>query len=75
MFLATKSGFFIKYKYQIIVIITVVSWFPVLFVSFLNEDYQILTFHKGEGLISILEVFWQPDVMSPYWRPVTNLFR
>jgi len=75
MLLANKPGLFIKYKYKLIIIITFVSWFPALFISFLNEDYQILTFHKGEGIISILEVFWQPDVMNPYWRPVTNFFR
>jgi energy-converting hydrogenase Eha subunit C len=75
MLLENKQNFFDKYKYLILVLVLVIVWFPVFFVPFLNEDYQILTFHKAAGIISTLEVFWQPDVMSPYWRPVTNFFR
>jgi hypothetical protein len=70
-----KQSFLIRYRYQIIILLSIIVWSPVLFVSFLNDDYQILTFHRSEGVISAFKVFWQPDVVSPYWRPVTNFFR
>ena len=75
MLLHGKQNFVDKYRYLFIILVLIIVWSPVLFVSFLNEDYQILTFHKATGIISAFEVFWQPDVMSPYWRPVTDFFR
>ena len=75
MLLADKQNFLGKYKYHIIIIVLIVVWLPILFVPFLNEDYQILTFHNTTGIFSAFGVFWQPDVMNPYWRPVTDFFR
>jgi len=72
MLITGKQNFFDKYKYQTVILLLAIVWLPVLFVPFLNEDYQILTFHKATGIFSAFEIFWQPDVMSPYWRPVTD---
>ena len=67
------SFLFTKYRYIIIFIAVFVSWLPVLFIPFINDDYQILGYHFNKGFISLFQPFWSQDVSQYYWRPVGNL--
>lgn len=67
------STFIQKYSLPVIVVFTLLVWAPVLFVQFINDDYQILGYHMGKSLRNIFQPFWQPDISGVYWRPVGNL--
>jgi hypothetical protein len=56
-----------------IFIVSILVWLPVLFVPFLNDDYQILSYHYHLGLKEILLPFVRPDVSFFYWRPLGNI--
>lgn len=62
-----------KYRYLVIAIITLASWAPVLFVPFINDDYQILGYHLNKGFISLFQPFWRADISQYYWRPLGNI--
>jgi hypothetical protein len=69
----TIITFFSKRRYLLLLLVTVISWLPVLTIPFINDDYQILGFHLNKGIISIFQPFWKSDVSLYYWRPVGNL--
>lgn len=60
------------YKVSILIFITII-WFPVLFVSFINDDIQILGYLSGNNLNAVFQPFFKPDVSNYYWRPVGNM--
>ncbi len=60
-------------KFLLVAGIVIFAWFPVLFIPFINDDYQILGYNYGHSLISILKPFWTPDVSIYYWRPLGNI--
>lgn len=60
-------------KYILLIAVTVLAWFPILSVPFINDDYQILGYNAGSTLISIFRPFWTPDVSIYYWRPLGNM--
>lgn len=57
----------------LIVIAVITAWFPIFGVSFVNDDFQILNYHKGGGFLSLFAPFWQSDISVFYWRPLGNL--
>jgi hypothetical protein len=67
------SSLIIKYRFIFVFILVLFCWFPVLFIPFINDDYQILGFHINKGITSLFQPFWSPDVSQYYWRPVGNL--
>ena len=67
------NSFIIKYRFVIVFIAVLLCWLPVLFVPFINDDYQILGYHLNKGFIALFQPFWKPDVSQYYWRPVGNL--
>jgi hypothetical protein len=60
-------------KYFLIIAVVFISWLPVLFVPFINDDYQILGYNSGKTILSIFKSFWTPDVSYFYWRPLGNI--
>lgn len=62
-----------KYPYQSVFLSAIIAWLPVVFISFINDDYQILGYHAGKGWISIVRPFYTPDVSNFYWRPLGNV--
>ena len=60
-------------KYFIITAVVIISWFPVLYIPFINDDIQILGYNSGKSLLSIFKPFWTPDVSIFYWRPLGNI--
>lgn len=67
------KNFIKKHPYQTVFISAVIAWLPVLFIPFINDDYQILGYHAGKGWISLFRPFFTPDVSNFYWRPLGNL--
>jgi len=59
-------------KSLIIFFATIFSWFPVFFVSFLNDDYQIIGFHFNKGFFELFDAFWGRGVYYHYWRPIPD---
>ncbi|MGB8317321.1 MAG: hypothetical protein WCE54_04305 [Ignavibacteriaceae bacterium] len=59
-------------RYYVLVIIIAVTlvWFPVLFVSFINDDIQILSYLNFTSLSGIFQPFVKPDNIAYYWRPL-----
>ncbi len=60
-------------KYIIIAGAVFISWFPALYIPFINDDYQILSYNSGKSFLSIFKPFWTPDVSYYYWRPLGNV--
>ena len=60
-------------KYIIIAAAVFISWFPALYIPFINDDYQILGYNSGKTFLSIFKSFWTPDVSYYYWRPLGNI--
>lgn len=56
-----------------IFVITTLTWLPVLFIPFINDDIQILSYIKGSGLSLIFQPFIKQDISGFYWRPVGNI--
>ena len=63
----------IKHYKISILILAAITWFPVLFVSFINDDIQILGYFRGNSIETIFQPFFTPDVSNYYWRPVGNM--
>lgn len=57
----------------LLIIASFISWLPILLVSFINDDYQIIGYHLGGGFSSLLKPFYMRDVSYYYWRPLGNL--
>jgi len=55
-----------------VLVITIVTWFPVLFVSFINDDIQILNYLNINSVAGIFLPFVKPDNIAYYWRPLGN---
>ncbi len=75
---SNKKIFFenISRHYAIIILIIVtVAWLPVLFVSFINDDIQILSYLKSGSLYAIFQPFVRPDIIAYYWRPLGSAFQ
>ncbi|MCU7494279.1 MAG: hypothetical protein HF314_18430 [Ignavibacteria bacterium] len=62
-----------KHPYSLVFLVAALAWLPVLFIPFINDDYQILGYHSGKGWVSLLRPFYSPDVSGFYWRPLGNL--
>jgi len=54
-------------------VVSVISWFPILSVPFINDDFQILGFHLNKNFFTAFEPFWQKDISQYYWRPLGNM--
>jgi len=61
-------------KSEIVLIISasIIPWLPILFTSFLNDDYQIIGFHQNINFYQLLKPFYTPDISGYYWRPLGN---
>ncbi|HEX2867473.1 MAG TPA: hypothetical protein VHO03_10550 [Ignavibacteriales bacterium] len=62
-----------KHPYLTVFMAALISWLPVVFIPFINDDYQILGYHAGKGWISLIRPFYTPDVSNFYWRPLGNV--
>lgn len=51
---------------------SILPWLPILFTSFLNDDYQIIGFHQNISFYQLLKPFYTPDISGYYWRPLGN---
>ncbi len=69
----SQTNKYIVSKYFLLIAVVLVSWLPVLFVPFINDDYQILGYNPGKTILSIFKSFWTPDVSYFYWRPLGNI--
>lgn len=65
----------IKTKYHPIIAaaIALISWLPSLWIPFMNDDFQILGFHRPHNFFDIFSPLWNSDVSGLYWRPVVNI--
>lgn len=70
---------FIEYitKHYVItvLVIAILTWLPVIFVSFINDDIQILGYLKAGSLTVIFQPFVRPDNIAYYWRPLGSSFQ
>lgn len=71
--ISSKANKHIVSKYFLLIAVVFISWLPVLFVPFINDDYQILGYNSGKTILSIFKSFWIPDVSYFYWRPLGNI--
>jgi hypothetical protein len=63
---------FTKTEIIALLAVSIIPWLPVLFTSFLNDDYQIIGFHANIDASSLLKPFYTPDISGYYWRPLGN---
>jgi hypothetical protein len=59
-------------NYLLIFFTSFIVWLPIVFTSFINDDFQILGWHTGTGLFSLVKPFFTIDVSGYYWRPLGN---
>lgn len=50
-----------------------VSWFPMIFVSFMNDDFQIIGGTTPGNFLEIFSPFWNLHSWGYYWRPLVKL--
>jgi|GEM_PF-2900249 hypothetical protein len=63
---------FTKRETLVIIAAAFLPWLPVIFTSFLNDDYQIIGFHQNVNFFSLLKPFYSADISGFYWRPLGN---
>jgi 4-amino-4-deoxy-L-arabinose transferase-like glycosyltransferase len=59
--------------YLLILLTAVIAWLPIIFTSFINDDFQILGWHSGAGAALLFKPFVTTDVSGFYWRPLGNI--
>ncbi|MCX6154810.1 MAG: hypothetical protein NT007_11695 [Candidatus Kapabacteria bacterium] len=58
----------------IISICVLTAWSSILQIPFLNDDFQILSFHHPHTFLDCFSPFWNKDISGIYWRPLSNIF-
>jgi len=71
----TIKEYIIEHYAITLFVITALPWLPVLFVSFIDDDIQILGHFNAGGLTAIFQPFIKPDVTISYWRPLGGVLR
>lgn len=59
-------------SYLLIIIAASIPWLTILFVPFVNDDFQILGFHSVKSFTDIFSPFFQSDISGYYYRPLGN---
>ncbi|HVO75420.1 MAG TPA: glycosyltransferase family 39 protein [Ignavibacteriaceae bacterium] len=70
--MSKKPDFKLNNKSLSIISAVIISWFPVFFIPFLNDDYQIISFYSNKSFFELLKVFWERGVYYYYWRPIPD---
>jgi hypothetical protein len=50
----------------------VITYLPMLFAGFVNDDFQILLWHNPENILDCFKTFYTLDISQFYFRPLPN---
>lgn len=53
--------------------IAFIAWMPMLFVSFINDDFQIIGWNLPKSIAAIFEPIFTLHIWGYYWRPLVKL--
>lgn len=62
-----------KYKYYLLLLLSIIPWVFIYLTPFVNDDYQILGYHNIQSFSDVFKPFYQKDVSTVYWRPLSNV--